>query len=196
MTHAQAQGFLDAVRSLADTFAELAAPAMVIGGVAVIARGVPRSTVDIDATVLIESVDLDRLAAVCAANRIVPRVPDALGFARAHQVYLATHQPSGVPIDITLASLPFEREALTRSTLAEYGDVRIQIAEPEDLLIYKLVASRPRDIDDAEQLLLLYGRTMDLARARRVLQQFADALEDDARLAMLDQLLLRTRLTP
>ncbi len=44
-------GFLEALQALTDALGELPAPAMVIGGVAVIARGVPRSTVDIDATV-------------------------------------------------------------------------------------------------------------------------------------------------
>ena len=86
MTAPDSPGFLDALRAVADTLTELAVPTMVIGGVAVIARGVPRSTVDIDATVLIDSAELDRVAATCRRHGIAPRVDDAIGFARSHQV--------------------------------------------------------------------------------------------------------------
>ncbi|MCH8808020.1 MAG: hypothetical protein IH986_18290 [Planctomycetes bacterium] len=51
MTARGEPGFLEALQALTDALGELPAPAMVIGGVAVIARGIPCSTVDIDATV-------------------------------------------------------------------------------------------------------------------------------------------------
>ena len=44
--------FLDALQAVSTALAELGSPAMIIGGVAVIAHGVPRLTVDIDATVV------------------------------------------------------------------------------------------------------------------------------------------------
>jgi hypothetical protein len=40
-----------ALHAVAGALDELGAPAMVIGGIAVVARGVPRTTLDIDATV-------------------------------------------------------------------------------------------------------------------------------------------------
>ncbi len=43
--------FLEALEALAKALVELEAPARLIGGVAAIARGVPRGTVDIDAAV-------------------------------------------------------------------------------------------------------------------------------------------------
>lgn len=164
---------------------------MVIGGVAVIACGVPRSTIDIDATVRVDTMDLEALAIACSTHGLEPRIVDALAFAGTNQVYLAVHRPSGVPVDISLAWLPFEHEAIEHSTLASYGLVVIRIPRPEDLLIYKLVASRPRDVDDAEQLLLLHGRTMDLVRVRRVLGDFCETLEDESRMATFDRLLQR-----
>ena len=181
MTARGEPGFLEALHALTDALGELPAPAMVIGGVAVIARGVPRSTVDIDAAVLADVLDLEHLVETCTAHDIGPRIPDAINFARSHQVYLAVHNPSAVPIDISLAWLPFEREALERSTTVEFESVRIRVPVPEDLLIYKLVAARSRDLDDAEQLLLLYGRTMDLGRARRVIRELARSSSGQSR---------------
>lgn len=61
---------------------ELALPWMVIGGVAVIAAGVPRETIDVDATVLGRSSDLDTLLAALERNGITPRGPEARQIAR------------------------------------------------------------------------------------------------------------------
>jgi hypothetical protein len=51
---------LATLRAVAGAFRELGAPAMIIGGVAVIARGVPRQTVDVDGTVWAEGLDVER----------------------------------------------------------------------------------------------------------------------------------------
>lgn len=63
-------------------------------------------------------------------------------------------------------------------------------------MIYKLVAARPRDLDDVERLLLLHGASLDLRRIVATLREFADALEDRGRLEVLDRLLTKTGLRP
>lgn len=68
---------------------------MLIGGLAVIARGVRRFTTDIDAVVQGDAVELDRLLQSLARNHIVPRIPDAKVFATANLILLAVHDPSG-----------------------------------------------------------------------------------------------------
>jgi hypothetical protein len=185
-------GFLDALRAVGTALDELGVPSMIIGGVAVIAHGVPRLTVDIDATVVAAGLDVDRLTDVLAAHGIRGRIPDASGFAAAHQVFLATHEPSGTPVDISLAWLPFEEEALGTSVSCNYAGVAIRIPRPEDLVVYKLVASRPRDLDDAEGLLLLHGAGMDLDRVRKIVGEFASILDDTERPKALERLIERT----
>lgn len=183
--------FLDALESVARVLAELGVPSMFIGGVAVIASGVPRSTVDIDATVLAMNLKLDQLFETAERHGFRSRIDDASGFARAHQVVLLEHTDTGIPVDITLASLPFEAEAIRSSIEISYMGTAIRIPAPDDLLIYKLVAARPRDLEDAEKLLLLYGSQLDLARVRDIIGQFADALEDPGRLEMWDSMVRR-----
>jgi hypothetical protein len=182
-------GFLDAVAALQQAVTELSTPAMIIGGVAVSALGVPRLTADIDATVAAGRIDIDQLIEVLGRQGIRPRISDAAAFAHAKQVVLAVHQASGTPIDLILAWLPFELEALDNSEERDFAGVRIRVPRPEDLLIYKLAASRPRDLQDAEQLLALYGTALDLRRVRETVRQFAEALEDDERLRALDRML-------
>ena len=183
------EGFLEALDALRRALDEVDAPSMIIGGVAVIALGVPRLTIDIDATVAAQDLNIERLVEALGRQGIQPRIPDALGFARARQIFLGVHQASGTPVDVSLAWLPFEDEALSASSVCDYAGVRIRIPRPEDLLIYKIIASRPRDLQDAEGLLVLHIATMDVDRVRRVVKQFAEVLDDTERPEALERLI-------
>lgn len=190
----RAPGFLDALRALASALDDLDAPAMIIGGVAVIAHGFPRLTADIDATVVAAGLDMDRLADSLGQHDIRARTPDAVAFAQRTHVFLARHTPSETPIDLSLAWLPFEEEALRARRPCDYAGVAIWIPRPEDLIVYKLVASRPQDLKDAEGLMVLHGPTMDLDRVRRLVSEFAAILDDDERPRDLERLIARTGL--
>jgi len=183
------QAFLDALKALGQALGEIEAPSMIIGGVAVIALGVPRLTVDIDATVAAVALDLEGLADTLGRHGIHARIPDALAFARAHQAFLCVHESSGTPVDISLAWLPFEDDALRSRQTCDYAGVLIHVPRAEDLVIYKLIAARPRDIEDAEGLLVLHAGAIDLARVREVVRQFAAALDEPERPQALENLI-------
>lgn len=104
---------------------------------------------------------------------------------------LARHLESGVDLDVSRAWLPFELEALAAAKPESLGGVRIAVAQPEDLVIYKAVAWRPQDQQDVERLLALHGRRMDLPRVRRHVKELGEALEVD-RLRALDEMIART----
>ena len=185
------EALVGAVRDLSGALADLGAPAMIIGGIAVIARGIPRQTVDVDAAVWAEHLDLDRLLDTLARHHIVPRVPEAKRFALERQVVLARHEPTGTPLEISLAWLPFEREALDRATPVEFGGIVVPVATAEDLVIYKAVAWRDRDRADIERLVVRHGRTMDLARVRRIVQELSNALDEPERVPAFEALIHR-----
>jgi predicted nucleotidyltransferase len=161
---------------------------MLIGGVAVIARGVRRLTDDVDATVWGEGLELRKLIEQLAAHRIVPRIDDAIAFARRSQVMLLEHESSGVEIDLSLAWLPFESEALDRADLVVIGRRRIAVATAEDLIIYKAIAARERDLSDIERLFEIHRDGIDLKRARRIVSELADVLERPELVGTLDRL--------
>ena len=181
-----------ALESLAAALDALGRPAMVIGGIAVIARGVPRQTIDIDATVDAGGLDLDQALATLAAHGIAPRIDDAVSFAHAHQVLLLRHEPTGTPLELSLAWLPFEMEALARATPVDFGGVRVRVATAEDLIVLKAVAWRDRDRSDIQRLLLLHAAAVDLERVRALVGQFAAAIDEPERIADFDALVRRT----
>jgi hypothetical protein len=187
------EGFLEALDAVAQSLDDVDRLSMIIGGVALIASGIPRLTVNVDATIKAAGLSAERLADALHRRHIEPRIRDAEAFATARQVFLAIHRPSGIDVDVSLAWLPFEVEALEHSRTIDYAGVCIRIPRPDDLLIYKLVASRPQDLADAEGLLLLHGKTMNLRRVRRNVAEFANALEDDERIATLERLIRRVQ---
>lgn len=103
---------------------------------------------------------------------------------------LARHAKTGVDIDVSLAWLPFEMEAIAAAGPTILGAARLPVAQPEDLVIYKAVAWRPQDQQDIERLLALHGARMDLSRVRRHVQELGEAMEED-RIQALDALILR-----
>jgi len=184
-------GLAAAMRALATALDELAAPHMIIGGMAVIVRGVARLTDDVDATIWAEGLDVAGVLDVLRRHGIVGRIPDAADFARTHQVFLLEHQESGTPMELSLGWLPFEREAMARAERIELMGVSVPIARAEDLVIYKAVAWRERDRTDIERLLAAHRGQIDLQRVRLVVREFAAALGEPERVADLDRLIDR-----
>lgn len=183
------EGVLQALAALNEALSAVKAATMIIGGIAVIARGVPRSTVDVDATVWGADVALDDLFATLKAHGIVPRIPDAEEFARHRQVLLLEHRATGIPLEVSVGWLPFEREALERASAVDFGGLSISVPQVDDLIVYKAVAWRDRDRDDIERLLLLHGDRIDLDRVRDLVRQFSDALGEPKRVAELEALI-------
>lgn len=191
MTVPTDQVLLEAVAALAAALRQLRAPGMIIGGMAVIARGVPRLTVDVDATVWGADVELLELFRTLAEQDIVPRVRDALEFARERQVLLLRHEPTGTPMEVSIAWLPFEREALENATPVQFAGVEVPVALPEDLVVYKALAWRDQDRSDIERLLVLHGKGMDLEKIRALVSEFARVLGEPHRVEEFEALVRR-----
>lgn len=168
-------------RALADLTAfldECGAPASIIGGIAVIAWGFGRSTLDIDAAVAIPPSEVRSLAERFRKAGFVPRIPDATPFAEENLVLLLRHAETGMDVDISLAQLDFEREALAHTERRPFGRVLIPVPRPTDLIIYKMIAARPRDLQDVEEL-IARGLPVDRDRVARLLSEFDALLETD-----------------
>jgi hypothetical protein len=188
--------FRAALQSLATALDELSVPSMIVGGIAVIAAGVPRQTIDIDATILGRDADLELILKTFERCGIVPRILEARQFARDRQLLLLKHAPSDIPIDVAFAWLPFEEEALSLAQQLDVEGVSLRIARPEDLIIYKVAAWRDRDRSDIERLLALHLEDIDLDRVRGLIVEIGLALDDPSRIEEFGRMVGRARKTP
>lgn len=124
------------------------------------------------------------------SHGLEPRLSNAVAFARASRVLLLHHRPTRLDVDVTLAGLPFEEEALRRSVTAEVEGLSLRLAAPADLVIMKAVARRPQDITDIEGLLDQHP-DLDLNRVKDQLREFSAVLGPEVLDDFLD--LLRRR---
>jgi hypothetical protein len=188
MTPSPAPDLRPALEALSTALAALDSPAMLIGGLAVIARGVPRLTIDIDAVIHAEGLDVDRLWAVLRDSGLEARVSDAAEIARERLVLLLRHLASGVTVDLSLGWMQFERDAMKRATTVDLDGVRVPVATPEDLVVLKAVAWRGIDRSDITELIVRHHADMDFQRIRTTLTQFFEVLEMPERLVEFDRL--------
>jgi hypothetical protein len=190
------EGSADALRSaIADLTNWLDAgriPAMVIGGVAASVLGRPRFTRDIDALVILPESDWQSAVENAAKFGIVPRIGEALEFARRSRVLLMRHAASGIDLDVTLAGLPFERSAVESSRPYDVGGVSVRLPRVEDLLVMKAIAHRPKDLEDIRGLLAAHPET-DVGAARRWIREFAIAASMPDILEEFDRVLDQSR---
>lgn len=145
--------FGDALESLAGVLQDFDNRGLVIGGVAVSLLAAPRLTADVDAMLLLDVTEIPRLIESAAAHGLTARIEDAAAFAAQSRVLLLRHAASGIGVDIALGMLPFEEEAVARGRLHETGRVAVPLPTPEDLIILKAVAHRPKDLLDIESIL-------------------------------------------
>lgn len=160
---------------------------MLIGGFAVIAHGVRRTTEDVDLVVRGDATTARDLMRALSAHAIRPRIEDAEAFARSSLVLLLRDEETNVPVDLSFGWSDFEHDALEHRTHETFGRTRVPVAAVEDLVVYKAIAGRPKDIEDAETLLLTHG-TLDARRIRhwvRILAETAEAPEIMDRLDVL-----------
>jgi hypothetical protein len=196
MTASPTPKLFQALLAFSRAIPALDGPVMVIGGIAAIARGVPRQTVDIDATINCDGVDLERMIHTLATFEIAPRIPNALEFARQRQVLLLEHTPTSTGIDLSLGWLPFEREAIARATPVEIASAVLPVAQLADLVVLKAIAWRDRDRGDIERLLRAHGTELDLEWIRSAVVQFYDLLEEPERIAEFDALVRKVLAEP
>jgi hypothetical protein len=156
-------------------------PHMLVGGLAVLVRGVPRLTRDVDVVVACPIGEVDRLVRALAPG-FCPRVADPRSFAEETMVvpFLGA---DGTPVDVILAGLPFEHEAIARARREVMGGVEVKVATAEDLILMKIVSERLKDREDVAGLLRARRRELDLDRLDRTIAALAGDLEEPEILA-------------
>jgi hypothetical protein len=149
--------------------------AAIIGGVAASLLGKPRLTKDIDAVVL--DAEAEVLIASGAAYGFLPRIPDAVEFARNTRILLLRYAEGEIDIDLSLGGLPFEYEVIDRSSMIDVSpEISIRVASPEDIVIMKAIAGRGRDMMDIENIIQA-NPDLDVERIRRWVREFSAVLE-------------------
>jgi hypothetical protein len=151
---------------------------LVIGGLAVVAVGEPRTTGDVDVIVY------------APRERMIALVDDAAraGFEASADVERTRLDETGTlrfrkgsfQLDVIGASLPFEDEALARAMKKKLFGRTVSLPTPEDLLLLKVLAGRDKDMLDAVGIVRRHGSRLDVKYVERHLRELCELAEDMA----------------
>jgi len=149
-------------------------PFMLIGGQAVLLHGEPRLTQDVDVTLGVSPERVDDVLAAAAGAGLSPLPEDPPSFTRETFV-LPTEEPdTGLRVDFIFSTTPYEAQAIERAVVVEIDDERVPFAAVEDLLLHKLFAGRPRDLEDAAGVVRRKGGEIDWEYVRAWAETFAE----------------------
>jgi hypothetical protein len=178
----------DLLAALARALEVLGVRWYLFGAQAVLLYGGARLTADVDVTVALGRRPVSDLVAAAVREGFATRVADVEAFAARTRVVPLVHESSGLPLDVVLAGPGPEELFLSRCRVESVDGVSVPVAAPEDLLVMKILAGRPKDVDDARAIL---GRRqgLDLGVVRDTLRQFEVALERSDLVPALDALL-------
>lgn len=159
----------------------------VIGGLAVAARERPRLTDDIDLKVSADRSQVAHLIEIMAPDFLPAE--DAIEAARVLGI-LFLDGPEGIPLDLLLADMGFDHQVLERAVDAEIvPGFRARLCTAEDLILYKMITTRPRDREDAQSVVREQGQALDRAYIEHWLRQFELALDDSTLLEAFQRML-------
>ncbi|MBI2375371.1 MAG: hypothetical protein HYV07_15355 [Deltaproteobacteria bacterium] len=161
------EGIEGGLRRLAAFLTELGRPAAIIGGVAVIARVGTRATRDVDVVIGLHAADVDRVLDLATRHGYAFDPNDREIFAEGLiRLWPIVDGPRGFGADLIFADVPFLERVVARATSVDLAGVSLPVAQLEDLVVLKLEAGRPVDIEDVFAIRDAFAASLDLARIR------------------------------
>jgi predicted nucleotidyltransferase len=128
---------------------------IIIGGQAVLLYGEPRLTNDIDIILGKDTDSLSLILDVCKKlgfDLLVKNNP--ADFVRETMVLPCVDKKTGIRIDFIFSFTDFEKKAIERARKIKVLDTEVPYAGIEDLIVFKIVAGRERDLEDVRIIML------------------------------------------
>lgn len=163
-------------------------PYMIIGGQAVLLYGEPRLTRDIDITLGVNTGYIDKLLTVVQELSLKPIPENIKLFVQQTMVLPALEETTGIRVDFIFSFSTYEIEAIKRVRKITIMGQEVCFASPEDVIIHKIFAGRPRDIEDVRSI-ILKNPDIDIKYIRSWLKEFDKSSEKKKFLKTFEELL-------
>jgi len=170
--------FEKVLQSINNTCLNNSFPYIIIGGFANILHGSGRTTRDVDIVIFVDYYEMKR--AVNAFEKDFKwRIKDPLQFVEKNFVLPLTHQPTEIEVDVSLGFSGFEKRALSRSKKMKFKNVELNVCTAEDLILFKLVAARPRDLLDIQEVMQRFRGKLDVSYLLSIAEDFREVERSD-----------------
>lgn len=183
------------LRALSTALTELGVGWYVFGAQAVLHWGRPRFTEDVDVTVHLGSVDTSSLLACLERRGFNLREEGTAAFIAETRVVPLVFASSGWALDVVLAGQGLEEAFFQRSVSIELAPgLAVRLISAEDLVVTKILAGRPKDLDDVDGVLRAQAGTIDSDAIRGTLTMLEDALGVSDLVPLFERILRQTEL--
>jgi len=146
--------FENLLKKIAKGLDKKSIPYMIIGGQAVLLYGEPRLTKDIDITLGVDIDKLDELLDITKKIGLLPLPEDTKEFVEKTYVLPEIDTDTSIRIDFIFSQTSYEKQAIKRSNRINIKNVSVKFASLEDIIIHKIFAGRPRDIEDVKFIII------------------------------------------
>lgn len=139
-----------------------------VGGIAVVAWGQPRMTMDVDALVRLTE---DRIAALSRAAHdegLMISGEDLRDAIRERSHATAFDREGSLHVDIKIASTPPEIAEVEQAVDVPFAKGRLRIVRAEDTVVYKLKFGSDQDIADARSIIVRRAGKLDHAHMEQL----------------------------
>ncbi len=166
----------DALVAFADLAKRLHLRWYVFGAQAVNVHGFPRATADLDLTIDLPGGPSPAFLRALDRAGFTPRFADA-AFVATTRVLPVVHRASALPIDLVLAGPGLEQLFMDELHIEKIGRREIPFLSVENLIVTKLLAGRPKDLQDVHELLARHVGALDHPHIEDLLAQLEAALD-------------------
>jgi hypothetical protein len=164
---------------------------LVIGGLAVVVVGEPRTTADADAIVFVSHAEAEALIREAAAANFELR--EDVERERLSRTGPMRFRKGPFQLDLITASLAFEEVARERAVRHDLFGVSLPFPSPEDLILLKILAGRDKDLLDATGVARRHRDRLDVPYLETTLRAICEAAEDTSSWGRLHGVLAEAR---
>ena len=135
---------------------------VLVGGIAVIAYGIPRTTMDADFIIQMEPEDLRSFAKFLGEHDFFSDPEDIDAALRERSHFSAEDRDSLLRLDIRGVYSEMDRRTLKNRRSIDFDGMKIYLAIPEDIVFGKLLYGSDQDIKDAESIYVRQLPSLDI----------------------------------
>lgn len=149
---------------------------IIIGGMAVGILGEPRVTGDIDVDILLDKDNISDFLE--KAKKSGFKINKQRSVERAAKTSIFQIDYEDYHVDFIIATIDLEKEAFKRKKAITVHGVKAFFPTPEDLILLKIVPGRPKDLIDAQNIVLRHRGRLDTKYLINWAQKLSDEAQD------------------
>lgn len=184
---------VELLADVGDALAAIGVRWYLFGAQAAILHGAVRLTADVDITVDLGTRPAADLVEGLRRKGIALRIADVDRFVERTRVLPMVHVRFRIPVDVVLAGPGLEEQFLARAEVRVVEGVSIPVAAADDLVAMKILAGRPKDIEDVVAIVAAQGARFDLERATTTVGLLELALDQRDLMPLLEQAVAQAR---